>query len=172
MLDPIIIQDTREKKPWDLEFYGFNVIRKKVETGDIAIQGREDFLFVDRKASISELAQNLFYDYKRFKAEMIRASVIKHAFLVCEFGFEHVLIFPKSSNIPRRKWEGLRATTLGIMNKLDIIYQAYGVKTIFCENREAAEQKTVELLNIAINGGSFDNIEYYIKAKEPDEPLN
>ena len=161
MLSPIIIQDTREKKPWDLQFYGFEVIHKKLDTGDVAIQDREDFLFIDRKASISELAQNLFYDYKRFKAEMIRASLIKHAYLVCEFGFEHVLIFPKSSNIPRKKWEGLRATTDGIIHKLNIIYKSYGVKTIFCENREAAEQKTVELLNIAINNGSFEDIEFY-----------
>lgn len=166
MLDPIIIQDTRERKPWDLSFYGFNVIRKKVETGDIAIQGREDFLFIDRKASISELSQNLFYDYKRFKAEMIRASVITHAYLVIEMPLEMVFLFPAGSGIPRRKWPYLRATSKLILHKLDLIYESYGVKTIFCENREAAEQKTVELLNIAIQGGSFEHIEFYKKEAE------
>jgi len=172
LLNPIIIQDTREKLPWDLEFYGFEVVHKKLDTGDISLVGYEDFISIDRKASIAELAQNLFYDYKRFKAEMVRASLIKHFFLVVEMSMEHLLLFPKGSGIPRRKWPYLRATPDLILHKVNLMYESYGVKTIFCENRDAAEQKTVELLNIVINGGSFDHIDFYVKPKESDEPLN
>lgn len=161
----IIIQDTREKKPWDLEFYGFEVIHKKLDTGDVAVSGLEDFLFIDRKASISELAQNLFYDYKRFKAELVRASSITNGFLICEFSQNHVDIFPYSSNIPRRKWPYLRANTELIYHKLNLIHESYGVKTIFCDSRELAEQKAVELLNLAINGKSFEEVEFYRKSK-------
>ena len=165
-----VIIDSREKKFFDLEFYGFEIVKRKLETGDYSLENYEDFISIDRKASVSELAQNLFYDYKRFKAEMIRASSITNFYLVIEMPLEMVLLWPCGSGIPRRKWPYLRATPKLILHKLDLIYESYGVKTIFCENREAAEQKTVELLNIAINGGSFDHIEYY--KKESDEPLN
>jgi len=162
MDSPIIMVDTREKKKFQLEFYGFNTISKKVQTGDYAILGKEDFLAIDRKASVSELASNLFEDYTRFKKEMIRMSEITHSFLILEFPLEHVLLYPHGSNIPRRKWVYLRATPSGIYNKLDIIHKQYGVKTIFHDNRDLAEQKTVELLNLAIEGKSFDHIEFFV----------
>ena len=159
---PNIIVDTREKQPFELEFYGFATTRRKVDTGDIAIEGMENFLAIDRKKSVSELASNLFEDYTRFKKEMIRMSEITHSFLILEFPIEHVLLYPHGSNIPRRKWAYLRATPSGIYNKLDIIYKQYGVKTIFHDNRDLAEQKTVELLNIAIDGGTYDHIEFFV----------
>lgn len=158
---PNIIIDTRERYPFDLGFYGFETIKRKLDTGDYSLEGYEEIISIDRKASVSELAQNLFYGYKRFKAEMIRASKINHFFIVLEFPLEYVLIFPNGSGIPRNKWTGLRATPSGFYHKLELIYTNYGVKTIFCENRKAAEQKTVELLNLAINNESFDNIEYF-----------
>ena len=160
---PVAIIDSREKAghEFDLGFYGFETVKRKLKTGDYSLEGYENFISIDRKASISELAQNLFYGYKRFKAEMIRASQIKHFFLVMEFPIEYVLIFPNGSGIPRRKWDGLRATPSGFYHKLELIYKNYGVKTIFCDNRESAEKKTVELLNLAINNESFDNVEFF-----------
>lgn len=165
MNKPIAIIDSREKagKEFDLGFYGFETIKRKLQTGDYSLEGYEDFISIDRKASVVELAQNLFYGYKRFKAEMIRASSITNFFLVLEFPIEYVLIFPAGSGIPRKKWQGLRATPSGIYHKLDLIYTNYGVKTIFCENKQAAEEKTVELLNIAIDNGSYDSIEFFRK---------
>lgn len=159
----IIICDSLEKKPFDLSFYGFESVRKRLLTGDYSVQGKEDYISIDRKSSISELVQNLFYDYKRFKKEMIRAKEIPQFFLVCEFSEEYIHIFPNGSNIPKRKWQGLRATSELIIHKLELIYTAYNVKTIFCENRQEAEQMTVNLLNRAINGESFDDVEFWRK---------
>lgn len=158
----IILRDSREKIPFMLEFYGFQVERAALKTGDYTVLGKENFLAIDRKKSVSELASNLFEDYTRFKKEMIRMSEITNSFLILEFPIEHVLLYPHGSGIPRRKWAYLRATPSGIYNKLDIIYKQYGVKTIFHDNRDLAEQKTVELLNIAIDGGTYDHIEFFV----------
>ena len=166
MNDPRVIIDTRERKPFQLEFYGYNVIHKKLHTCDYSIEGLENFITIDRKASISEVVQNLFYGYTRFKKEMIRCLDIENAFLVLEFPFEYVSIFPHSSGIPKRKWQGLRATTEGIINKLDLIYTSYGVKTIFCDSRLEAEQVTVKLLNKAINGEGFSDVDFFRKGNK------
>jgi ERCC4-type nuclease len=161
-----VIADTREKKCFNLEFYGFNVIHRALKSGDYSVLGMEDFISIDRKASIEELVSNLFYDYKRFKKELIRASIIPQFYLVLEFNQSWVDIFPNGTNIPKKRHPYLRANTKLIYHKLDLIYKNYGVKTIFCENREEAEQKTVELLNLAINNESFDHIEYF---RSPNE---
>lgn len=157
----MIIQDSRERTPFDLSFYGFEITRKSLKTGDYAPFGMEDKFSIDRKASISELVQNLFYGYTRFKKEMIRASLMDNFFLVCEFPVELVYMFPHGSTVPRKKWDGLRATPSLIVHKLNLIYDAYGVKTIFCENRQSAEEMTVKLLNKAINNESFEDIEFF-----------
>lgn len=165
----IILSDSREKKRFDLEFYGFNIEIAALKTGDYQLKGKENLLSIDRKASISELVSNLFDDYVRFKKELIRASEIDNFYLICEFGLEHVILFPKTSGIPRRKWPYIRSSPESIMKKLNTIYETYGVKTIFNNNRELAEQKTVELLNIAINNGDFSCIEFFqYKPKDKD----
>lgn len=144
-----------------LEFYGFDVIHKKLDTGDMTVENLENFISIDRKASIEELVSNLFYDYKRFKKELIRASSINHFYILCEFNQSWVDIFPRATKIPKRKWPYLRATTELIYHKLDLIYTSYGVKTIFCESRLEAEQITVKLLNKAINGEEFSDVEFF-----------
>lgn len=156
-----IIIDTREKKFFDLELYGFDVIHKKLDTGDIAIEEQENFLSIDRKASVEELVSNLFYDYKRFKKEMIRASEIEHFFLLCEFPAVYIDIFPNGTKIPKRKWEGLRATPKGIRTKLKYLYLDYGVKTILCANRNIAEETCANLLRKALNNEDLSNIDFY-----------
>ena len=157
-----IIIDTREKMGFDLEFYGYDVIHRKLDTGDISIEGMEDFISIDRKKSISELASNLFEDYTRFKKEMIRAKEISHFFLLFEFPLEYLLIYPHGSGIPKRKWPYLRATPRKMLERIKLLYDAYGVRCIFSKDREDAEQKCVDILQMVINGGNLDNIEFFL----------
>lgn len=157
----LIISDSREKFPFELELYGFNTISQALQTGDYSVSGMEDFLSIDRKASVEELVSNLFYDYKRFKKEMIRASEIKHFFLLCEFPSVYIDIFPNGTKIPKRKWEGLRATPKGIRTKLKYLYLDYGVKTILCSNRNSAEETCANLLRMVLNNEDLSSVDFY-----------
>lgn len=157
-----VIIDTREKMPLDLEFYGFDVVHRKLNTGDISLEGLEDFISIDRKKSISELASNLFEDYVRFKKEMIRAKDITHFFLLFEFSLEYLLIYPHGSGIPRKKWPYLRATPRKMLERIKLLYETYGVKCIFSQNREEAEEKCASILLKVINGESLDDIEFFL----------
>ena len=157
-----IIQDSREKIPFNLSFYGFDIERRKLDCGDYSVVGYENFISIDRKKSVSELASNLFEDYVRFKKEMIRAKEITHFFLLFEFDLSSVLIYPNGSGIPRRKWPYLAATPRKILERLKLLYEAYNVKSIFCKNRADAEQKAANILQLVISGGNLDEIEFFL----------
>lgn len=162
MNKPVVIQDTRERLPFDLSFYGFEVERRKLDCGDYSIQGYENYISIDRKKSVSELASNLFEDYVRFKKEMIRAKDIAHFFLLFEFSLEYLLIYPHGSGIPKRKWPYLRATPRKMLERIKLLYETYGVRCIFSQNREEAEQKCADILQLVINGGNLDEIEFFL----------
>ena len=164
----MIIQDTRERLPFDLSFYGFDVIRKKLDVGDYSIEGYEHIVSIDRKKSISELACNLFEDYPRFKRELIRSQNIQNFYIVCEFPLEFLLIYPHGSGIPRRKWPFLRATPTKLFDRVALIYRNYGTKFVFCQNRQEAEEITAQILQMIIDNKPLD-IEYFIP---PDEKNN
>lgn len=111
---------------------------------------------------MSELASNLFDDYTRFKKEMVRAKEIANFFLLFEFPLESVLIYPNGSGIPRRKWPYLVATPRKILERLNLLYQSYNVKSIFCNNRHDAEKTTADILQLAIDGGDLSKVEFFI----------
>ena len=75
----IIIQDTREKvghKNHILKYFekhNIQVIRQKLNVGDYCIKGKE-YVTIDLKRNLLELAQNLFSDSVRFQKECIRAK--------------------------------------------------------------------------------------------------
>ena len=75
----IIIQDTREKvghKNHILKYFekhNIQVIRQKLNVGDYCIKGKE-YVTIDLKRNLLELAQNLFSDSIRFQKECIRAK--------------------------------------------------------------------------------------------------
>ena len=75
----IILMDTREKqgkKDHILKYFAFHEIqveRIKLNVGDYAIKGKE-FVVIDLKRNILELAGNFFCDKVRFEKECIRAK--------------------------------------------------------------------------------------------------
>ena len=59
--------------------------RLRLETGDYTLEGHEATALVERKGSISELAQNLLTaDYRRHRAAFARLSQIPYPYLLLE----------------------------------------------------------------------------------------
>ena len=90
---PILIVDTREKTPWDFETDDAfeEVIYRKLDHGDYSIEGLEDIISIERKASVNELYTNFTKDKKRIKAEFERMKDCDFKFLVVEETCEDVL---------------------------------------------------------------------------------
>lgn len=132
-----IIVDTREKLPWLFGFSTASISHQKLNTGDYSIEGLEDVLCIERKKSVSELANNITTD--RFQRELERMSQFPYKFLILEFNYEHVCDFPYGSNIPRHLRVKVRIRGPFIMKCLAEIKHNYDICILPCTNALYAE---------------------------------
>lgn len=137
-----IVVDTREQNAW--EFGHHTTAKRKLDTGDYSIEGLENLLCIERKQSVSEIANNI--TEKRFVNVLERMSEIPHRFMLFEFDLEDVYSFPIGSDIPKNKWNKLRVTNNYIMKYLSLININYNIHTIFCGDADNAEKMAVRLM--------------------------
>lgn len=140
-----VIVDTREKQPWN--FNSSRVLGRevtKLDTGDYTVEGVEDKLCIDRKASVSELAQNI--TTKRFVNELKRIKEFPHAFLILEFSASDVFNFPDSADLPPAVKKRIRVNGNFLMRCLSRMQIKYDFNIIFAGNRSNAERIAVNLM--------------------------
>lgn len=131
-----IVVDTREQTPWEFEDYA--VASRKLDTGDYSIEGMEDIFTIERKRSVSEIANNI--SEKRFDDVLHRLQNYQHKFILLEFTLNNVLDYPIGSTVPKKLWGGLKITGKYILKYLTEINIKYGIQTIYCGNRDNAEE--------------------------------
>jgi ERCC4-type nuclease len=143
-----VIIDTREQTaltfpsdPW----YTFAIHKQALKTGDYSIKGFETAFTIERKASTSEIANNLFED--RFQDELQRLITIPYKFLLCEFTLRDVLSFPINSGIPKWRWKGLKLNGNFIHKKLVELQIDYGIHVVYAGDH-AAESAAVIIKKI------------------------
>jgi len=143
-----VIVDSKEKNPWDLESYGFSCIRKGLKFGDYAIEGHEDLICIERKASTGEISQNLGSQRARFEKEFqkMNDAGVKNKYLLLEFDSDKFFKFPEDSGIPRKKWQYLKINGQYMFSSLLSLCGRYGVNIIYSPNRETAEAQAAALL--------------------------
>lgn len=146
MSKPKVYQDSREKKPLDFTFYGFDQEILCLETGDYFFEDYPD-LVIERKRTTGEISMNLSQKWKQFEAELIRMSEYKHAYLICEFPLHYLDCFPDKSGIPQNKISIIRMPGWVIKKKLLENCDKYNIKPIFCISPEDAEQKVIGILD-------------------------
>lgn len=98
-----ILYDNKEQNPWRFikSDYCEGSERAHLKTGDYTLRGYEDQFVIEKKATASELYNNLCTnDFKRFEKELIRLTEIPHAFILCEFTMNDIYNFPNNSNLP------------------------------------------------------------------------
>jgi hypothetical protein len=137
-----IIIDTREQLPW--EFGNHVTSKQKLDTGDYSIEGMEHLLTIERKQSVSEIANNI--TETRFPAFLERMSIIPHKFMLFEFDLDDVYQFPVGSDIPKSKWDKLRISNNYIMKNISLFHIKYGIHTIFCGDSDNAEKMAVRIM--------------------------
>jgi ERCC4-type nuclease len=134
--DFTIIVDTREQQPWSFDHYA--VANRKLDTGDYSIEGLEEIFCIERKKSVSEIANNIVES--RFKDVIARLAQYKYSFLLLEFDIEDVLQYPIGSTLPRRLWNKVRIKPAFIMKNVLDWQLKHDIKVIFCGNSSNAEQ--------------------------------
>jgi len=148
----IIVQDTREKEPWHLTSFA-EVKQQIVETvsaGDYVIKDKEHLITIDRKKKPAELANNLGMYKDRFERELERMREYKHRYVLCEFPYEKLVMFPKGSGLPVRVQRKVRAKGKFLVKQVERMSEEYEVEFIFCANREEAQEKAIELFKEAL----------------------
>lgn len=123
-----IIVDTREQQPWSFEDYSTSIA--KLDTGDYSIEGLEDIICIERKKSVSEVANNI--TESRFKDVINRLKEIKYPFVLLEFDLYDVLRYPVGSNVPKRMWSKIRISPAFIMKNILDLELKHNIHVIFC----------------------------------------
>lgn len=140
--DFTIIIDTREQQPWTFEHY--TTASRKLDTGDYSIEGLEDIICIERKKSVTEVANNI--TESRFIDVVDRMSKYKYAFLLLEFDLEQVLNYPIGSNLPRRLWDKVKITPAFIIKHILELQLSHNIKVLFCGSQSDAEKMAEYIL--------------------------
>lgn len=153
----LILQDSREKIPWNFESYN---IEKKVcalNTGDYGIDKCGKLITIERKRSVSELAGNLGKNYKRFRNELDRMKDYRFKYVICEFLYEELLKYPYNIGLPKKVIKKIRMSGKFLASRVSKLTDEYELEFIFCENLFVARDKAVELLIQAYNVYKSEN---------------
>jgi ERCC4-type nuclease len=137
-----VIIDTREQQPW--EFERVVAEHKKLDTGDYSVEGLEDILCIERKKSVSEIANNI--TEKRFKDVIDRMKTFPHAFLILEFDLEDILNYPIGSNVPKHMWNKIKISPGFILKNLLELQILYNIKVLFCGCPSNASKIAITLM--------------------------
>ena len=145
-MDFKIYRDTREKAGYAFAGFGVEVVDIGLKTADYTVEGLEDRLCIERKASVAELAMCFGKEYVRFKKELIRMQDFEHRYLIMDFPFELLETYPVNSTIPKKMWKYLKQKPHHLIDRIEKIKNYYEVEVIFTRNRSEAEEVTFNIL--------------------------
>jgi len=144
-----IIRDTRERHGWDFYFHNVELISEKLDCGDYTTELLKDFVVIERKATATEIANNLGKKVAkaRFYREFDRMKDLHKAYIVCEFSESDVYEFPRNSGMSEAKLARVRMNGNYLRKLISQIEMDYNnVEVVFCSNRDNAEEFTYDIL--------------------------
>lgn len=147
-----IIKDSREQEGYTFEASSSRyhkcegMVVRKLDTGDYSIEGLEDKLCIERKASVVELANNVGHDQVRFMKEIERMKTFPYKFLILEFSLSDLMNYPNGTNIPEEDWGKLKVTNR-FMLKMIMEFQLYhDVHVMFCDSKKNAKWAVLSII--------------------------
>tara|TARA_Y100001973_G_C5158564_1_gene312237 strand:- start:842 stop:1339 length:498 start_codon:yes stop_codon:yes gene_type:complete len=147
-----IIKDSREQEGYTFESSNSRyhtckgMVVKKLDTGDYSIEGLEDKLCIERKASVVEFANNVGHDQVRFLKEIDRMKEFPYRFLILEFSLSDLMNYPNGTNIPEEDWGKLKVTNK-FMLKMIMEFQLYkDIHVLFCDSKKNAKWATLSII--------------------------
>jgi len=132
---PIII-DTREQRPWT---FPTATVTAKLETGDYALAGAEDYLIIERK-ELSDLIGCIGRERRRFEMMLLRLGAsTEHPHLIIEGSVGDVL---------NQRYLG-EVRPNAVIGSLASWSLDHRVRCWFCDDRTSAQQVAYRLLAAA-----------------------
>jgi ERCC4-type nuclease len=147
-----IIKDTREKQGYTFEASRTKyhvckgMVVRKLDTGDYSLEGLEDKVCIERKASVVELANNVGVSSRRFMAEIERMKEFPHKFLILEFSLTDLMNFPEGSDVPEKEIKNLKITNKYMLRFLMELQINHNVNVIFCDSKKNAKWTVLSIL--------------------------
>jgi ERCC4-type nuclease len=145
-----IIRDTRERNGWDFPFSeNVELISRKLDSGDYTTELLEGIVVIERKATATELANNLGKRTAkaRFYREFERMKPLSKAYIVCEFPESNIYEFPKNSGMSQIQMSKVRINGNYLAKLMDNIEKDFdNIEIVFCNNRDEAETFTHDTL--------------------------
>jgi ERCC4-type nuclease len=134
-----VIKDTREQEGWLFTETDncLGTVVKTVHTGDYTLEGYEDKLCIERKATPDEICNNILLP--RFYKELERMTSFKYRYMVFEFSLFDLLRFPQGSRIPFDKRPKILTGNFLLMKLIEIEIK-YGVHIIYAGNAYNAQR--------------------------------
>ena len=141
-----VIKDTREKTGWTFRKtdYCAGTIVEKIDFGDYAIQGLENRMFIERKASVVEFAKNV--TEPRFTRLLENAEHLKYKFIIFECPLQEFLDWPYGSGLNKSLAKKMRVTTAFMLSRLFSMSVKHGIIPVYCANKSEAQKYTLSLL--------------------------
>lgn len=130
----IIIQDSREQKPYTFKRVGNveDIKICKLDVGDYSIRGYEHLIAYERK-NPQDLHQTLTAGMPRFKKEIERAKNHEHFSIIVECSYTQFI----TGKFQGKKYS--KVPTHVTIKTLHTIKHKYGVNIVFCNDRKEAQ---------------------------------
>ena len=138
-LKPIVIVDTREKKPFNLK--GFETVLRALKTGDYSIVGFEDKFCIERK-SYNDFYSTLVSNFRHFQKELNRMSKMQYSYIIVEGTLKQCL---NAGNLRGKPPKGWGNTVFNNMIQLLLLYPT--IQILFCSTTEMACDVANELIS-------------------------
>jgi len=132
-----VIKDTREQEGYHFSKYDKceGMVERKLDTGDYSIEGLEEKICVERKASPEELATNLGQKKHAFMNEIERMKPFPHKFIILEFSLQDLVDFPEGSRIPESQKAKVKISGKYMLKMLMEFQLKHNIHVIFCGNK-------------------------------------
>ena len=111
------------------------MIERKLDTGDYSIEGLEEKICVERKASPEELATNLGQKKNAFMNEIERMKTFRHKFILLEFSLQDLVEFPEGSRIPESQKAKVKISGKYMLKMLMEFQLKHNIHVVFCGNK-------------------------------------
>ena len=132
-----VIKDTREQEGYHFSKYDKceGMVERKLDTGDYSIEGLEERICVERKASPEELATNLGQKKHAFMNEIERMKPFRHKFILLEFSLQDLVDFPEGSRIPESQKAKVKISGKYMLKMLMEFQLKHNIHVVFCGNK-------------------------------------
>ena len=123
---PVVV-DTREQLPYEFPADRFSIRRATLSTGDYSVDGRSQFISLERK-SLDDFVNTVLYEWDRFAEELKRMS---------DYPFRVILVEASLDDIARQKYKS-KVHPNSVLGRITSIQVGWNTPCFLAGSRQSA----------------------------------